>query len=194
MNKLNNLVMKIKMFITSYFPLYFIMIVLNTNEYKLLSYNEMNEYTDIKVTIFMCIMLFFIIVSIFCTMELCLTKGAEIHKFKDIEKTGDSIISYMMSYIIPLISDDFFSFKAIVINTTLFVTIGIMYVKLNLIYFNPLWLLCGYVVYNAADDFIIITNIDYTSLKQCEEEGLRSTFLANRIYLIRKKDNIQNLK
>ena len=69
-----------------------------------------------------------------------------------------------------------------------------MYIKLNLIYLNPLFLFCGYYVYNAENEAIIISNISYVELRSLQGDRIKSYPLGNNMYLVQKKDNINKLQ
>lgn len=75
---------------------------------------------------------------------------------------------------------------------SIFLLVCVMYVRLDLIYFNPTWLICGgYKVYEDANGCIIISNINYGTLKQNKKRFLKSSYLVKGIYLIQKKDNLR---
>ncbi|AWH83335.1 hypothetical protein C4141_07260 [Clostridioides difficile] len=95
----------------------------------------------------------------------------------------------MMTYIVPILSTDFLSTKTMTINLILYSLIGLMYIKLNLIYLNPLWLLFGYSVYKSDNEVVIITNIPYGRLKTLRNTNLKSSYLGNDIYLIQRSEN-----
>lgn len=190
MNKTNLLAMKIKMFITSYFPLYMILLILQIKEYPI-TLNTENIY--IAATIFAAVLGIFVAISITSTVDLFITKGVEQYKYESIDRTGDTVISYMMTYIVPLLSEKFLSYNGFVINVTLFVLIGIMYVKLDLVYFNPTWIILGYAVYITNKGDLLISNIPYGALKQNSGNSLKSSYLVKGIYLIQKKDNVNKL-
>ena len=67
-------------------------------------------------------------------------------------------------------------------------------IKLNLIYLNPLFLFCGYYVYNAENEAIIISNISYVELRSLQGDRIKSYPLGNNMYLVQKKDNINKLQ
>lgn len=190
MNKNNYLIMRINMFISSYFPLYLILLFLNLDKInrkcKLL---KLIKFSNIKESLFILILLMLIMISLKTIWDLKKTRGSETYTFKNINNPDDSIISYMMTYIIPLLSSDFLSKDTLIINITLFLLIGFMYLQLNLLYLNPLWLLFGYYTYKTESDKIAISNIKYSDIKSLEGEPLRGCLLGGKIYLIQKKDN-----
>lgn len=183
-NRYNFAVMKINMFITSYFPLYAIMLLMLREDYIFVfSLKRINLSATIAVTVL--IVLSFI--SVLCTVDLFRTKGEETHSFGRTRKTGDEVLSYLMTYVVPLLSDCTLSYKWFVVNVTVFLMIGIMYVKLDLVYLNPLWLVLGYVTYITDTGTILISNIPYDVLRQ--QQSLKCTYLTTNMYLARKKDN-----
>ena len=97
MNRLNYLSMRIKMFISSYFPLYIILLILNFDIKK-------SKVLFVKNNVFLIILIIFCGISIITVINLKHTKGNENHIFSDIEKTEDTIISYLMTYIVPILS------------------------------------------------------------------------------------------
>lgn len=178
------------MFISSYFPLYIILLILNIEKYnnipKLI---KILKFENIEVSLFAFIIIIFICISLESIYDLKNTNASESHKFLNISNSDDSIINYMMTYIIPLLSTDFLSKKTLIMNVMLFLIIGFMYVRLNLVYLNPLWLIWGYSMYKADGSKIIITNISYSDIKSLENEDLKSSLLCDRIYLIQKSQN-----
>ncbi|MPN23611.1 hypothetical protein SDC9_171003 [bioreactor metagenome] len=95
----------------------------------------------------------------------------------------------MMTYIVPLLTTDTLSSEIVLINIFLFVLIGYMYIRLNLIYLNPLWSVFGYIMYKTDTDMIIITDVPYNSIKMLNNSMVKGTILAGNIYLIQKRDN-----
>lgn len=190
MNRLNIIIMKIKMFITSYFPLYVILLVLQAEQYPIVL---KKSKIFIPATVFAIILIVCIFLSIETTYNVFTTQSNETYKYLSINRTGDAVISYMMTYIVPLLSESFLTHNGLIINFSLFVLIGIMYVKLDLVYFNPLWIILGYAVYSTDEENLIISNIPYVVLKQNSGHSLKSSYLVKGVYLIRKKDNLDQI-
>lgn len=60
-------------------------------------------------------------------------------KIKKAERLDDGIISYIMTYIVPLVSlNDDATIVNYTVNTALFLVIMILYIKLELFYINPI--------------------------------------------------------
>ncbi|WP_304341591.1 hypothetical protein [Metaclostridioides mangenotii] len=187
---MNYIIMKIKMFISSYFPLYIILLLINSDRFNSLSkLKNIIKFEDIKISLFFIVILLFIVISFLSLIDLRRTTGSENHSFDSFSKTGDTIISYVMTYLVPILSINIFDNKILIANVILYCLIATMYIKLDLIYLNPLWLLFGYGIYLSSDDNIIITNISYGKLKTLKNTNLRCSILVNNIYLIQKKDN-----
>lgn len=68
-----------------------------------------------------------------------------------------------------------------------FVLIGYIYLRLNLIYLNPLWAMFGYIIYRDANKEIVITNISREVLRH--KEKLKGYYISNDIFVAHKKDN-----
>lgn len=194
MNRINYLTMRLRMFISSYFPLYAILLILYWSKFNTINkVKTIIRFNDTKTSIFILILILLIVISIITCIDLIRAKGNENHQFSSIENTGDTMISYIMTYIVPILSIDISDNKTLIINVILYVLIGFMYIKLSLIYLNPLWLMCGYYIYKSENDTIIISNISYGELKGMVGIKFKSSVLGNNIYLIQKKDNINIL-
>lgn len=194
MNRINYFTMTLRMFISSYFPLYIILLILYNDKINNISkIKSILMFENSTVSIFIIILVIFCIISIFTCKDLKKTEGNENHKFYNIESTRDTIISYMMTYIVPILSINISDNKTIIINTILYILIGFMYIKLKLIYLNPLFLLCGYYMYNADNGIIIITNISCDEIHQLNGTTVKASPLGNKIYLIQKLDNLSRL-
>lgn len=180
------IIMKLIMFISSYAPLY-IMIFIRYYEY----YNDVLEnvsYTKIMLLCFLIIAMFVSVGSLCLLFKSNKCRNVEI---KSIERPDDTIISYIMTYIIPLLSvdsDNVESMKAtIIINFLLFLVIGYLYIRLNLIYLNPLWAIFGFFSYRFEEEKILITNIPYGRIKKLKT--IEGYYLLNNIFIAKKKDN-----
>jgi len=132
-----------------------------------------------------------IIISLFTLVCIKYCKSVRSVIINNIERPDDVIISYIMTYIIPLLSNNINVKASMIVNFILFITIGYLYIRLNLIYLNPLWALFGYISYRGDKDIIVITNMNFNELKRISKRGLNGTYLLNGILLARKEDNIQ---
>lgn len=190
MNRKNQMSMKILMFISSYFPLYIMILILNADKFNSKYKIKMLIETGNKqLILFLLLMIFLILVSLYSVIDLKRTKFNESYEIGEIERPDDTVISYMMTYIIPLLTTDDLTGQIVAINLFLFILIGYMYVRLNLIYLNPLWSMFGYIMYKTNTNMIIITNIPYGKINRLNNNRVKGTILAGNIYLIQKDDN-----
>lgn len=172
------------MFISSYFPLYIMLLILHFDEY-----NSFYKLKNTKVLIFIFTMLICLIVSIVSLILLKISEGSKKLKIDEIERPDDTIISYMMTYIIPILTTNFMNNSEVLVNIILFLLIGYLYIKLNLLYLNPLWSMFGYLSYRVNSDTVIITNIKYTSLRQKKGINIKGFYIANDIFVAQKCNN-----
>lgn len=190
MRNVNYFIMRLRMFISSYFPLYTILLILYNNEFN--SFCKMKniiKFNDVKISIFILFLIGLCLISIITCIDLITTKGIENHVITSIESTGDTIISYLMTYIVPILSINPNENEKLIVNIILYLLIGFMYVKLKIVYLNPLWLFCGYYIYKGDNNSVIISNFEYGELRSLMGENLKSSLICDKIYLIRKKDN-----
>lgn len=177
-----NILIKLMMFISSYFPLYLMLIILYSR--KIISgFAEKNRVW----IMFFIVLLIFIFISFGSIILLKSGTGKRKKNVNTLERHDDTVISYIMTYIIPLIANEDSSVEVYVVNILLFILIGYIYLRLNLIYLNPLWAMFGHIVYRDEDKDIIITNLSRESLKS--RHVLYGYYLSNDIFVAHKKDN-----
>ena len=154
-----------------------------------------DKYTDplnsenIKVKVFIVVMVGCIIISFASVLLLSLSSATKKMRITELERPDDTIISYMMTYIIPILTTNMSDNQAVLVNVILFLLIGYLYIRLNLLYLNPLWSMFGYLSYKANSDTIIITNIKFSELKHMKDVQLNGFFLANDIFVVKREDN-----
>lgn len=186
MTKFKRFFVKFIMFLSSYFPLYIMLLILHYEKY-----DQVCELKKPKVIIFVITMAICIIVSIASLIFLKISKGEKLLKVEEIERPDDTIISYMMTYIIPILTTNFMSKAEIFVNIILFLLIGYLYIRLNLLYLNPLWSAAGYFSYRINSDVVVITNLEYTKLKHIKDNELilKGFYIANDIFVAQKLNN-----
>ena len=150
MDKICNIMFRIIMFISSYFPLYIMILILYIS--------KLSKGTIIFIIVLICI-------SIISLIIFKLGKGTREINFDDFENPDDAVLSYVMTYIIPLINNGDNLKEVYIVNILLFILIGYIYIRLNLIYLNPLWAMFGYVIYRNTNRDIIITNVSRHALR-----------------------------
>lgn len=179
-------IVKICMFISSYFPLYIMLLILKHD-----LFNTREKILNTQIFPFVLGMLICVIVSIISTIIIFKGEGVKSIKIKDLERPDDTIISYLMTYIIPLLANDYQKKEIIIVNIILFILIGYLYIRLNLIYLNPLWSVCGYFPYWINADVVVITDLKYSELKNIKEtrQKLKGMYIANDIFIAKRKNN-----
>lgn len=186
-DKIMNIIIKIMMFISSYFPLYIMLIILYSKKIKKEIYER-----SIPWIIFAVFLALLILISISTLILLKSGSGRRKKDIVDLEKPDDTVLSYIMTYVIPLIANEDSSTEVYIVNILLFILIGYIYLRLNLIYLNPLWAIFGHIVYRDANKDMVITNLSREALKN--KESLYGYYLSNDIFVAHKKDNIDYWK
>jgi len=72
-------------------------------------------------------------------------------KVKKVDPKNGEFIGYIFTYIFPFLSSNFDDVKYIIAMVVFFLLIGLMYVRSNLIYTNPVLNLLGYSLYEIED-------------------------------------------
>lgn len=72
---------------------------------------------------------------------------------KKIESINYEHLTFLATYIIPLISFDFESTRQMIVLGLLFVVMGVIYIKTDLFYANPSLALLGFYIYKADGSF-----------------------------------------
>jgi hypothetical protein len=183
---------RIGLYVSSFFPLYMLLII---DKYKYISNREkITTIFSFKNTLpsifFYCIAVLTLIsfISLFITMKISLN---EKHVFQGISKTEDNLLSYVVTYLVPILSIDITKSNSMLVNAGLFSLLGFLYVKNSLVYLNPLFLFFKYNIFLTENNEVLISNFDIYELKNLEGLRLRTRMLSYKIYLIRKKDSVQ---
>lgn len=173
---------KMSMFISSYFPLYIMLLILHFGKLKTIL-----DVVTVKKVAFLICMGTGILISILSTFIILKGAGTKQLLVSELERPDDTIISYMMTYIIPILSIDFQDYGVIAVNFILFLLIGYLYIRLNLLYLNPLWSMMGFLAYRVNSEVVVITNIKYAELKRLKK--LKGYYVANDIFIAQKECN-----
>lgn len=182
-DKIYNIIIKIIMFISSYFPLYIMVTILYFS--KILEDLSKKNLLTISFIVLMTVLIIISIMSIFLLKNGDATREKIINT---LENPDDAVLSYIMTYMIPLIANGDNSKEIYIVNIFLFVLIGYIYLKLNLIYLNPLWAMFGYITYRDMNKEIIITNISREELRH--KYKLKGYYISNNVFVAHKKDNL----
>lgn len=110
---------------------------------------------------------------------------------KEPQLIGDGLVSYVMTYIVPLTSLSYSaSISEYVSNILLFLLIMIIYVRMDLVYLNPILILFCFNIFKASSNgqekYILTrdTFSEFTSrVKNSETELIK---LSNSLYFLKK--------
>lgn len=185
------------LFLSSFLPLYILIMVqdykffFSMSKYVLVSFNIIEgkiEYINPYKWIFFSFIVLLFLLSILIIYRFVFSKSNRQFTISgEFEKTGDSVISYIFTYLVPLLSMDINNGNSLLINFLLFIFIGIIYVSQDLIYLNPILGLLGYKVYINGDN-IVITKFSLEKLKEYQEnsERVKGNRIGADIYIYRK--------
>lgn len=177
-----SILIRIILFISSYFPLYIMVFVLYSKEFYL-GIIQKSKLWIILISL-LSVMLLISLSSIFLFKK---GKSCREITISNVKRPDDTILAYIMMYIVPLIVGNKSSVQVYIVNFLLFLLIGYIYIKIDLIYLNPLWAIFGYMLYKTEEETIIITNIYFYNLKKIKY--LKGYYLTNGIYIAHKSDN-----
>lgn len=179
---MKRMAIKMSMFVSSYFPLYIMLTILHFEKIKTIF-----EIMTVKKLLFLICIVFSIFISLLSSMIILKGTGTKQLVVSELERPDDTVISYMMTYVIPILSIDLQNYGVIGVNFIMFLLIGYLYIRLNLLYLNPLWSIVGYLTYRANSEVVLITNIKYSELKRLNK--LKGYYVANDIFIARKQNN-----
>lgn len=155
MKEVNPLWLKLILFISSFSPLWLIILIsrllynLNSMLIKLLNL----DYNTLVFVISFSIILL-IVPIIFLRLYLYYVRKGSSPEPKTITKrqnmTGEYAL-YFLSYIIPFVLNDFNNIQHVVTLVILFLTYAILMLRSNSIHVNPILNLWGYKIYKASD-------------------------------------------
>ncbi len=167
------------LFLSSYFPLYIILFLKN------IKYLFQENVLGSKLWWFLTIDILLLCLSIY--VVVCVCKGGKSNSLliEGIEKPNDDVINYIFTYIAPIISFNLNDFDSVVVNLGLFVLIWYMYIRLDLLYINPLLLIFGFMSYKTKNGYLI-SNVKFYELKKYEEKRVSGYLLSNNIFVLKK--------
>lgn len=181
--------LKISLFLASYFPLYLFMEVKLYN----IERTPQENFCD-NMILNIVIVLFFIVglIGIFIIEynDNYIAIGDNLSKITPVENISVENLSYIMSYIIPLISN-LESKRILIINLLLFIIIAIIYIKNNLVYLNISLMVLGYSIYrNNSNEILISKNTIEDILNNLA--NIEYNTISPKVHLIRIKKINEN--
>lgn len=181
------------LFITSYLPLYLWLLFSNIN-YSKFSLDRLIAF-DFNHKIIRSIFVFLIFVSIFKLRILFKLDGKESTKIPrkmEISPESDSLMNYIVTYFTPLLSFDMNNTTSIIMNSLLFLLIGLMYVGSSASYLNPVLGVFGFKIFGVTGfphAHHIITNLSFDDIETARETDveLSKYGLGDGIYILMRK-------
>ena len=181
------------LFITSYLPLYLWLLFSNIN-YSKFSLDRLIAF-DFDHKIIRSVFVFLIFVSIFKLWILFKLDGKESTKIPikmEISPESDSLMNYIVTYFTPLLSFDMNNTTSIIMNSLLFLLIGLMYVGSSASYLNPVLGVFGFKIFGVTGfphAHHIITNLSFDDIETARETDveLSKYGLGDGIYILMRK-------
>lgn len=177
---------KVILFLTSYTPLGILYLITDFNNLK---------YPFFKHPLFSIIMIAFIallwiILYFFIRHFRKKVDKMDVNVIK-VQNLDNEMLSYIFTYIIPFLS--FPGEKIVPMSLFLFLVIGVLYIKSDMIGINPILSFCGFHLikvefksdaWNVSKESILISKSDYFTIK-CSK-SIKITKIHNEIYLLRE--------
>lgn len=158
------------LFLSSYIPLYLILMLFTWESYRLIFYFLAG------LTIITLVVLSIILKAINSLEKTFI-------KIKKVDPRNSEFIGYIFTYILPFLSSDFSNVKYVIATVAFFLLVGFMYVRSNLIYTNPVLNLLGFDLYEIEDNkentMVLITK--ETDLKR--ESNVKVINIGKNVYL-----------
>lgn len=170
---------KVALFISSFLPLYLILIIKFYNFDLTFVENWQVKYPTF--IIFFLLVVFSLVTFLyflFCEMNFETN-------FSDIENVNSEILTYFITYIVPLTTLEIGNLNSIIINIMLFIVVGIFYVNSDQFYLNVLFTLFGFNVYKDSNNKIVISKKSADKIRG--KQSVRVKRVGTKIYIINKK-------
>lgn len=177
-------IIKVFLFLSSYIPLFMILIFQNMDN------------KSVAVFYMMLIVISLVILAMYCENYARIRKDTKI-TVKDIRNNGVENLGYMSGYVIPFVSintaiivDGKFSIQNIATLIILFSVLGYLYIKSNLYYVNPVLNLfydIDTITTKEVGDIILIRD---KSDKFKVGNSLNVAYAIDNIYFVNNKKNI----
>lgn len=189
---------KVGLYITSLWLLFLLLIILQidiptnfSNNYPIIAFEDIVKRNIVPFVSFI-----FLVIGIlyyfFFDYKFKGTAPLQI-KVEEIKNVNYEHITFLTTYIIPLLSFDISKPRYLVLLFLLLIIIGAIYIKTDLFYANPTLALLGYHIYKITGSRNINTKKDYyeditviTKTKISSNDEIKLIFLSDNIYFGRK--------
>ncbi|WP_262173159.1 hypothetical protein [Saccharococcus sp. Marseille-Q5394] len=177
------------LFISSYAPLYLLLAINNYNFEESITVNIRKSFEDKPQFIFWLVIIVLFLISLLTVLVLKKWSLNEKMVLGKLSNFNENILSYIITYVVPLTVININDVNSMVVNLVLFLIIGYIYVNNDLIYLNVLLLIVGFRVYSDESGNKIITDLEKNELTEKVNEGVLVKYreIARGVYLIRKK-------
>lgn len=169
-----NITFKTLLFISSYIPLFILLFIQNIDIELVKMSNGDNNITKSIIAMvkntwskqptLWIIIIILVILSIISLIVLFYNsnekKEINLNKksFTNLKSLNGNILNYFITYLIPLMTMDVNDTISIIVNSLVFIIIGIFYISEDLIHLNLIYILLGYKVYETNNKEIVISN------------------------------------
>ena len=153
---MNRAIVRYILFLLAYIPIY-IIAALKTIDSRIIKStgNRMSNYEILlnnKIPVSLVLLSFFLVVYFKLYSRLSLwPRGNPIFTIKTVVPQHKEYITYLGTYILPFVSLETKTFFDMVAVAFMFLTIGFVFSKTNLIYTNPTLAFFGYDIYEIED-------------------------------------------
>lgn len=194
---------KIGLYITSLWLLFLLLIILTidipinciSNNCAFIGFEELLKRNIVPAVSFI-FLLFGIGYYLFFDYKFEGTSSLQI-KTDEIKNANYEHITFLTTYIIPLLSFDISNLRYLMLLFLLLIIIGAIYIKTDLFYANPTLALLGYHIYKITGSRIIENNEEYykdiiviTKTKIILNDEIQLSLLSDNIYFGRKYEYI----
>ena len=191
----NELAYKLNLYNLSLVPLYVIFILQQINIDQFYYFHHYTSYIDLlsDFTSNNTLTIFFIFLITLSLLSYAIFKNNNNYgdqrefSFEDITPAGLDHLSFLSTYIIPLIAFNINDPRSFLIVAVLLLIIGAIYIKSDLYYLNPILLLFGYKIYKAKTETRSVILI-FSGTLPAMNDNLRYKDLGNNIYYVKKDD------
>lgn len=176
---------KLLMFISSYFPLYIILI------FTILPFENL-RWTEIlgnkKLFIVIIVLIILLVISFIPLIYIFVCERNSMIEAKSVKQMNSETLSYLVTYIVPMLAIDINEIKTLVANALLFLLIGYLYIRSNLLHINILFLIFGWNIYEDTSKRIIISREkpDYFKREEVSNHNIKVRHIGSKIYLHKK--------
>lgn len=181
-----NRAFRIGLFLSSYTPVVIMIFLNDMKEFSLkqvgITFHKNTVFWSILTGIFVASLLMLVLWLV--RMARNAQKQVKLYEIYDIKNNDGEVLSYFVTFVIPILSLKIDSAPSIVMNVMIIALVGIYFVQNNVLHFNPLLLLAGYHIYSDSADHIIISRCDKYTIKN---KGLKADqFGSSNIFYIKK--------